>query len=98
MTPTRSLVVAIGAVALGVLTAWASFGPEPGQLSDATGWLVAGWTCVACGLAGALVAPWSAAGISLVLAGALWLLPNGSICLNLEPLSHRCFAPGLPTT
>src|SRR5438045_2670719 len=95
MTPLRSLLVAIGAVALGIVSAWANFGPG-GQLNEATGWLLAGWTCVACGISGSRIASWSGVGPALAVAGLFWLLPDGSGCLNVEPLAHRCVDLGAP--
>lgn len=87
-TPSGATLLAIIIVPIGIVSLWASHGPA--RVAEFTPWLVAGWTCVACGLAARRIAAWSLEWIPLVAVGITWLLPDISTCLNVEPLSHRC--------
>lgn len=80
--------LAILIVPLGLASLWAAHGP--GRVVESTPWLVAGWACVASGVASRRTASWSLEGSLLVAVGVTWLLPDVSTCLNVEPLSHRC--------
>src|SRR6185369_9384682 len=85
-----TLAVATLAVVLGGLSLWVSHGPT--RAAEFTPWLAAGLVCVGCGLSARRVASWSLEGALLVVTGFLWLIPDTSTCLNVEPLSHRCLA------
>ena len=92
--PAGATLLAIIMVPIGIASLWASFGPA--RVAAFTPWLVAGWTCVACGLAARRVAAWSLEWTLLVTVGITWLLPDIASCLNVEPLSHRCVSLNAP--
>jgi signal transduction histidine kinase len=73
---------------------WLSFGPA--RIAENLPWLLVGWTCVASGIAARRVAPWSREWVLLTSVGAVWLVPDVSTCLNVEPISHRCFSVDVP--
>jgi signal transduction histidine kinase len=92
LRPSGLVALVLGGILLGALSTWLAFGP--GRLADAAPRLVVGWTAMGCGIAAIWRVRWSRCGPLLYATGALWFVTGLSVCLNIEPISHRCLDPG----